>query len=340
MVYTNPMKLIFRLLKYGLFILIGFIVLAIITGDKEPNTSEEVSTGATSTKTPGGEQGSEVPQVNTLGWNDSPYITRDGKELYFMYSRYNFYPIFSGGKPFLQGPDRPGHHTNDVNPFDDSDIYVAERNADGSWGTPQNLSFNDNRGGCCAMVVEGPPFTIYYQTHYEGMGTDIVYRVRNADGTWGKEINMGTNVNSPQTEDNPHASADQQGIWFTSNRPGGLGGNDIWFSQKVNGVWQPAVNVGAPISTGANEDQFWVSAMDNTVYFNREATIYETKWTGNGFTEPVALDLGRPFVAEASMPDSGNELFFGSPDTEKQKMKIFYARKNSNGSWGEPIPVD
>src|ERR1041384_261059 len=73
-----------------------------------------------------------VPINTATGWSDSPFISRDGQRLYFMYSRYDFGPwILSGGTvlPQATGPDRPGlHKVTAGNPFDESDIYMATRN--------------------------------------------------------------------------------------------------------------------------------------------------------------------------------------------------------------------
>ncbi|HMU96504.1 MAG TPA: hypothetical protein PKA08_06980, partial [Elusimicrobiota bacterium] len=38
-------------------------------------------------------------RINTPGWADSPFISRDGQRLYFMYSRWDFGPFFLGGAP-------------------------------------------------------------------------------------------------------------------------------------------------------------------------------------------------------------------------------------------------
>ena len=67
---------------------------------------------------------------------------------------------------------------------------------------------------------------------------DIGYKELSGD-TWGDFVNLGSNINSVFNEDNPHISADQQGIYFT--RWDGANKKDIWFSRKVEDVWQVAV---------------------------------------------------------------------------------------------------
>lgn len=282
-----------------------------------------------------------VGMINVSGWVDSPYVTPDGSALYFMYSRYNFFPIFTGGTPQLVTKSRSGHHTNDQNPFEDSDIYVSYRQSDGSWGVPQNLSFNTAAGECCAMVV-GSPAVMYYQTGYADTLQDIVYREQKANGSWGKAVRLPQGVNSVAVEDNPHVSADQNHLWFTSqSREGGIGGYDIWYSKKVDGKWTDAVNVGAPINTAGDEDQIWVGE-DGTTFFNRENGIYQSYWDGEKFSLPkqVRIDAPVTHLAEVSIADNGTTMYFTGADPAKQEIKIYSAAKRADGSWGPAKPVD
>lgn len=127
-----------------------------------------------------------VPINTATGWSDSPFISRDGQRLYFMCSRYDFAPwILSGDAqaPVLSGPDRPGlHHSG--NPFDESDIYVATRRADGIWSEPVNLPFNDDSGDSSGMEIEGGNAFVWL--HGSGAARNIVMARRNADGSWAR----------------------------------------------------------------------------------------------------------------------------------------------------------
>lgn len=280
-------------------------------------------------------------RINVPGWIDSPYVTPDGRALYFMYSRYNFFPIFSGGEPQLVTPDRPGHNNNDANPWSDSDIYVSYRQSNGSWGAPQNMSFNTTEVECCSMVV-GSPAVMYYQTGYADTATDIVYREQRANGSWGKVVRLAQGVNSPVNEDNPHVSADQNHLWFTSQgRDGGVGGYDIWYSKKVDGEWQPAVNVGAPLNTDGDEDQIWIGE-DGTTFFNREDGVYESHWDGQKFSLPTKVKIDAPglHLAEVSIADGGKTMYFAGADATKQQIKIYSAPRRADGSWGPAVPID
>jgi hypothetical protein len=74
---------------------------------------------------------------------------------------------------------------------------------------------------------------------------------------WGSPINLGEVINSVGTEAAPAFSRDEHWLFFASDRPGGLGANDIWASYRQNihdpFGWQPAVNLGANINSAFND---------------------------------------------------------------------------------------
>ncbi|MFX8945995.1 hypothetical protein ABTN08_20450, partial [Acinetobacter baumannii] len=60
---------------------------------------------------------------------------------------------------------------------------------------------------------------------------------------------MGTAINTDFWESSPAISPDKQTLYFSSNRPGGYGGRDLYVSyRKPNGTWSPAVNMGPTIN--------------------------------------------------------------------------------------------
>lgn len=282
-------------------------------------------------------------KINTShGWQDSPCISPDGQTLWFMYSRYNFFPIFTGGNPRLIGPMRLGHHVNDANPFDDSDIYYATKQPNGSWSAPLNWAGNGFAGDSSMMLIQGPPQRMYMTGPGVSGSSDVGYKEYNSGTqTWGSFVPLGTNVNSAGTEDNPFVTAAQDRIWFTSDRAGGSGGKDIWTSTFSGGIWQPAVNAGAVINSTNDEDQFYLNESTGDVFFNRQSQIYHSTWNGSVFTTPSQVSLNSlPFVAEASCPLDMSKLYFASTDTTNQSITIMVCNNIGGGLWSTPTPVD
>ena len=279
-------------------------------------------------------------RINTPGWADSPFISRDGQRLYFMYSRWDFGPFFLGGAPVLRGPDRPGHHNDDVNPWDDSDIYVATKRGDGSWGAPVNMGFNSAGGDASGMELSSGTFFVWIKPTLPSGQPDIYISTRDAFGNWSAPVGISTNINTVNLEDNPHLWPDGNSLWFTSDRGGGAGGKDIWFSSKTAGVWNPPVNAGPTLNRAADEDQFWVSPVNFEVYFTRNNQIYRSSFTGLGYTAPTLVNLGLAVAAEPSITDDGQDLYVATGDTTTAHIRIMHARFLGGGNWATPVPVD
>jgi hypothetical protein len=79
-----------------------------------------------------------------------------------------------------------------------------------------------------------------------------VSRRASADDPWGVAENLGPTVNSSVGDLGPNVSPDGHYLFFTSNRPGGMGLNDIWVSWRADVsddfAWGTPVNLGSPIN--------------------------------------------------------------------------------------------
>ena len=121
-----------------------------------------------------------------------------------------------------------------------------------------------------------------------------------------------TNVNSKKyIETSACYSPDNTIIFFSSDRPGGFGGKDIYFMKKLsNGKWGTPFNLGAVINTEYNEDAPFIHPLNNTLFFSSEGhknmggyDIFKSNFDEAGkFTVPE--NLGAPINT------SDDDLFF------------------------------
>jgi WD40 repeat protein len=86
---------------------------------------------------------------------------------------------------------------------------------------------------------------------------------RDAGGNWGEPRHV-TELSSPTDEWFPNLTADGT-IYFGSDRPGGIGGTDIWRARFVNGKFQPPENLGAPVNTKGDEIEPFIAADEQTL---------------------------------------------------------------------------
>lgn len=56
-------------------------------------------------------------------------------------------------------------------------------------------------------------------------------------GPWGPPVNLGPTINSKYVDERPAISRDNLSLYFESDRPGGVGGIDIWTSHRRDRDW-------------------------------------------------------------------------------------------------------
>jgi outer membrane protein OmpA-like peptidoglycan-associated protein/tetratricopeptide (TPR) repeat protein len=88
---------------------------------------------------------------------------------------------------------------------------------------------------------------------------------------WSEPENLGRNINTEAWESSPSISPDKRALYFSSNRPGGYGGKDLYVSYRLpNGKWGPAKNMGPSINTAGDEIAPFIHADNATLYFNSD----------------------------------------------------------------------
>jgi len=178
---------------------------------------------------------------------------------------------------------------------------------------------------------------------------------------WSVPVNLGPVVNSAAGEGGPALSADGLSLYFYAIRPGGLGDNDIYVSQRptVNDAWGPPMNVGSPINSTATDfvpsfstDGHWMFFASARAGGFGGADLYQSYRTdihddfGQTATNPggwqTPTNLG-PNVNTAAA-ENGNgyfdnnghpQLFFGSDRLGPVgNADLYVSSQQADGSWG------
>ena len=131
----------------------------------------------------------------------------------------------------------------------------------------------------------------------EGFGSCDIYIAENINGVWSERKNMGDPVNTEFWESAPCLSPDRSSIYFSSNRPGGYGGMDIYVAHlNEKGFWGTPQNLGPTINTSGDEMFPFIHFDNTTLYFTSSglksiggSDIYVSKKIGIGYSEPVNL---------------------------------------------------
>jgi len=102
-----------------------------------------------------------------------------------------------------------------------------------------------------------------------GKGSCDIYVSAYFNGKWSEPSNMSDAINSPSWESQPSISPDGLTIYFTSGKPGGFGGTDIYKSEfdTKNKVFKRGENLGPDINTAGNESSPFIHFDNQTLYF-------------------------------------------------------------------------
>jgi len=101
---------------------------------------------------------------------------------------------------------------------------------------------------------------------------DLFFSTLTTEG-WSKPRNLGQGVNSDGWDSQPSISGDGKKLYFSSKRPGGYGGSDLYVASVTNKGWGNVVNLGADINTSGNDESPFIHHDDRTMYFRSNGHI-------------------------------------------------------------------
>lgn len=186
---------------------------------------------------------------------------------------HDFAPVVNENETMLIFTTRrkAGNLNQDVHTdnFAFEDIFISTKQ-DSAWSQAKNMGpvintlFHDSN---IALSPDGKQLYLYKDI--EDGTSDIYISELKSDSVWSHPKSIGANVNSEFSEKSLSISADGSTIFFSSDRPGGKGELDLYYSVKgQNGQWGPAVNLGASINTEYDEDSPFIDYDQKTLYFS------------------------------------------------------------------------
>jgi len=189
------------------------------------------------------------PPVNSSSEDYGPSISADGLSLYFQ-SR------------------RPGGYGLE-------DIWVTKRTTvSDPWEEPVNLGPTINSSGDDGSPsISADGLELYFGSWRPGGygGTDLYVTTRvTTNDDWSAPVNLGATVNSSDAETLAEISADGLELFFGSDRPGGLGGWDIWVTTRttINDDWREPVNLGPTVNSSSGDGAPSISADSLSLFFD------------------------------------------------------------------------
>jgi len=241
--------------------------------------------------------------VNTMYPEYSPVVNKGGTVLLFTTRR----------------ETNVGHKIDDVDGNYFEDMYLARKDKDNNFKNAHSFSDADpevnglrNTKGHEAVVslsADGNKFFTYHNNK--------LYQSDWQNNSWTAPQLMSTAINSiGGFQSHLSMGSDGKTIYFSSERPGGLGGLDIYKSEmQADGNWGTAVNLGSTVNTKEDDDSPFISYDGLTLYFASKGypgygayDIYKSVLTGTAWGKPE--NMGTMFNS------SGDDTHFAFNKTE------------------------
>ncbi len=137
---------------------------------------------------------------------------------------------------------------------DKESFYESDR-VNGKWGKAFPLSgkinSDDFNVGAQNISQDGEWLVFTGCNFPQGNGSCDLYISYLTKNGWSEPQNLGWDVNTEFWESTPSLSPDKRDLYFSSDRPGGYGGRDIWVAHRNGNGWSKPENLGPEINTPA-----------------------------------------------------------------------------------------
>ncbi|WP_266362024.1 OmpA family protein [Tellurirhabdus rosea] len=213
---------------------------------------------------------------------------------------------------------------------------VSKRTANG-WSPPQKLAvpnyekISKGQFDCGYLSADGKVLVMAFSEKKNSQKDDLYISLKQKNGTWTKPISLGAEVNTDDfTETTPFLAADGATLYFSSDRPGGSGSNDIYVCKRVDNTWKhwsKPVNLGPAINTDGYDAYYTLSASGEFAYLT---TFKNTLGKGDivqirlrdaqqdtpkeGAPDPVVLVKGKVIDQKTGRPVEARIVYETLPD--------------------------
>ncbi len=255
------------------------------------------------------------PNINSEFSDYNPCLTLDENTLFFT------------SKRTITDSNEQYYNSTIFNPQDGKhfdDVYVSYRDIkSGNWGKPELLDFcsADAPQATIAISGDGEKLFVYLGSKHHS-DDEIYYTTREKDFYNLTPLNI---FNSNSWENHVTISSDGKTLYFVSDRPGGLGGTDIWRClQLPNGEWSQPYNIGPPINTKFNEESPFIHPDGKTLYFSSNSdrsmggfdVFFSKRIDQKTFSNPINMGFPINTVDDdlffSTSPDGGRGYYASS----------------------------
>ncbi|MCF8243851.1 MAG: OmpA family protein [Saprospiraceae bacterium] len=216
-----------------------------------------------------------------------------------------------------------------------SDLYFAKEDAEGRFFSPDMVSGDINgkyHDGAPTFTPDGQTM-IFSRNNRDGQSQkgliDLkIYAAKLNRGSW-EDVKELTFNDDDFSNCHPTLSADGNLLYFSSNRPGGYGGMDIYLSKKAGEDWGLPINLGPNVNSVGDEIFPFLTA-SNTLYFSSNG------WKGMGGLDVYAVLMGGVEASQLlPLPAPINSVYDDFAFTSDKRELKGYLTSNRPGGKGQ-----
>lgn len=209
-------------------------------------------------------------------------------------------------------------------------VSMIHRAVDNSWTPAQMLRIRNfekfgNTSQLGASMGQDGKTLLFYMTDKKGsFDNDIYVSFLEGGDIWTAPKSLGKKINLPDyNEMSPFIASDGVTLYFSSDRPGGLGEQDIWMAKRLDNTWQKwsePVNLGSPVNTTGSEAFFTLDAGGEYAYLTSSdgafgaSDIVRIKLLEKEKPDPVVLVSGNVYNAKTKMPLNASLIYETLPE--------------------------
>ena len=152
-------------------------------------------------------------------------------------------------------------------------IFTADKAGD-SWVNVNPLPINSEVYNTGYPYLSPDNKTLYYCSNSpEGNGKYDIYSIDKQGDSWDEPVHLDDKINTPNNEVFPYMHPSGR-LYFASDRPGGRGGLDIYYTEMIDGEWIPPVILPNPFNSRSDDFSIIINNTFDTGYFasNRQGS--------------------------------------------------------------------
>lgn len=144
------------------------------------------------------------------------------------------------------------------------------------WSAPNKLDIpgytklSKGQFDCGFLSTDGKVLIMSFSEKKNSKIDDMYVSFKQKDGSWTKPLNLGPEINTEDfTETTPFLAPDGVTLYFSSDRKGGQGSNDIYYSKRIDKTWKRwsrPVNMGPAINSDGYDAYYTISALGDYAY--------------------------------------------------------------------------